>query len=159
MNRSISTVTIDAEKNLLFAPDFSGCASAELVPFVPLQGIERRYLQRVMMSSEFLEFTASLDRGDRPRVSAVEVSGYSFNLPPTAEQRRIVAKLDALTARLARARAELDRVPVLAERIRQTFASALTTDSRQPIVRFEEVLDYKGGSQPPKSTFHGDPGA
>lgn len=40
-------------------------------------------------------------------------------LPPLAEQRRIVAKLDALTARLARARAELDRVPVLAEQLRQ----------------------------------------
>ncbi|MCJ2180813.1 hypothetical protein [Novosphingobium album (ex Hu et al. 2023)] len=40
-------------------------------------------------------------------------------LPPLAEQRRIVAKLDALAARLARARAELDRVPVLAERLRR----------------------------------------
>ena len=34
-------------------------------------------------------------------------------LPPIAEQCRIVAKLDALTARLARARAELDRVLTL----------------------------------------------
>lgn len=40
-------------------------------------------------------------------------------LPPLAEQRRIAAKLDALTARLTRARAELDRVPVLAERLRK----------------------------------------
>lgn len=45
-------------------------------------------------------------------------------LPPLAEQRRIVAKLDALTARLARARAELDRVAVLAEAMR---LSALRT--------------------------------
>ena len=37
-------------------------------------------------------------------------------LPPMAEQRRIVTKLDALTARLTRVRAELDRVPMLAER-------------------------------------------
>lgn len=44
--------------------------------------------------------------------------------PPLAEQRRIVAKLDALTARLARARAELDRVPVLAERMRQSSLDA-----------------------------------
>lgn len=40
-------------------------------------------------------------------------------LPPPAEQRRIVTKLDALTARLARARAEMDRVPVLARQFRQ----------------------------------------
>lgn len=45
-------------------------------------------------------------------------------LPPMAEQRRIVAKLDALTVRLARARAELDRVPVLADTMR---LSALRT--------------------------------
>lgn len=43
---------------------------------------------------------------------------HSAALPPLAEQRRIVAKLDALTARLTRARAELDRVPVLADRLR-----------------------------------------
>jgi len=40
-------------------------------------------------------------------------------LPPIAEQRRIVARLDALTARIARARAELDRVPVLAAHFRR----------------------------------------
>lgn len=42
-------------------------------------------------------------------------------IPPLAEQRRIVAKLDALTARLARARAELDRVPVFAQRLRNSI--------------------------------------
>lgn len=41
-------------------------------------------------------------------------------LPPVAEQRRIVAKLNALTARIKRARTELDRVPVLAESLRLT---------------------------------------
>lgn len=56
-------------------------------------------------------------------------------IPPLAEQRRIVAKLDALTARLARARAELDRVQVLAEklRMRSTFSAIsgyLTADWR-----------------------------
>lgn len=40
-------------------------------------------------------------------------------LPPLVEQHRIVAKLDALSARLARARAELDRVPVLADKLRR----------------------------------------
>ena len=45
-------------------------------------------------------------------------------LPPHAEQRRIVAKLDALTARTARARAELDRVPTLAARYKQAVLAA-----------------------------------
>lgn len=45
-------------------------------------------------------------------------------LPPAAEQRRIVAKLDALTARLARARAELDRVPLLSARLRETAVTS-----------------------------------
>jgi type I restriction enzyme S subunit len=44
-----------------------------------------------------------------------------INLPPFAEQRRIVAKLDALTARTASARAELDRVPALVARYKQAL--------------------------------------
>tara|TARA_R110002124_G_scaffold99593_2_gene245738 strand:- start:2051 stop:3286 length:1236 start_codon:yes stop_codon:yes gene_type:complete len=43
-----------------------------------------------------------------------------FVLPPQAEQRRIVEKLDALTARTARARADLDRIPALVARYKQT---------------------------------------
>ncbi|WP_316205338.1 restriction endonuclease subunit S [Bradyrhizobium sp. SZCCHNS3004] len=39
-------------------------------------------------------------------------------IPPAPEQRRIVAKLDALFARLARARVELDRIPSLSSRLR-----------------------------------------
>jgi type I restriction enzyme, S subunit len=56
-------------------------------------------------------------------------------VPPSAEQRRIIAKLDALMAFFARARKELDRVPVLAENLRQTvvtsaFRGELTTEWR-----------------------------
>ena len=39
--------------NKVFAPDFSGCASAELVPFVPLQGIERRFNARRIFARWF----------------------------------------------------------------------------------------------------------
>jgi type I restriction enzyme, S subunit len=43
---------------------------------------------------------------------------FKIELPPLTEQRRIVAKLDALTIRLASARAELSRALDLASRLR-----------------------------------------
>lgn len=54
-----------------------------------------------------------------PRLNLEDVRRIALPLPPLAEQRRIVAKLDALTARTARARAELDRIPALAARYKQ----------------------------------------
>lgn len=55
-------------------------------------------------------------------ISREMLAEVKIALPPLAEQRRIVAKLDALFARLARARAELSRIPVL---IRQLKRQAL----------------------------------
>jgi type I restriction enzyme S subunit len=52
-------------------------------------------------------------------------------LTPLAEQRRIVAKLDALTTRLARARAELDRVFVLATHLRDAVLASTRNELGQ----------------------------
>ena len=65
-------------------------------------------------------------------VTKGDMEARSIALPPLAEQRRIVAKLDALTARTARARADLDRIPALAARYKQAvlakaFSGELTT--------------------------------
>jgi type I restriction enzyme S subunit len=64
-----------------------------------------------------------------------EVKAFHIDLPPLAEQRRIVEKVDALTARLARARADLERVPILAARQKQAlmysaFSGELTSEWR-----------------------------
>jgi type I restriction enzyme S subunit len=54
-------------------------------------------------------------------------------IAPLGEQRRIIEKLDGLTARLARARAELDRVPRLAQRLRETVVeTALAPQPNDP---------------------------
>lgn len=59
----------------------------------------------------------------------------SFPLPPLAEQKRIVAKLDALNSNSARARTELSRIENLVSRYKQAvlskaFSGALTKEWR-----------------------------
>lgn len=51
------------------------------------------------------------------------LASISVHLPPLAEQKRIVAKLDALSAKSARARTELARIETLVSRYKQAVLS------------------------------------
>ena len=69
------------------------------------------------------------------RVPTDYLKATELAVPPLAEQRRIVEKLDALTARTARAQANLDRIPALAARYKQAvlakaFSGELTAGWR-----------------------------
>jgi type I restriction enzyme S subunit len=88
------------------------------------------------------------------------VETVAFPLAPTAEQRRIVAKLDTLTARITRARAELDRVEALTaafrDKAKQAAASgSFTRDFRKgkaaawPLRSLESLATVVTGSTPP----------
>ena len=73
--------------------------------------------------------------GAQPNISQQLLKAVEFPLPPLPEQRRIVAKVDGLTARTARARKELDRIPALIARYKQrllalALCGGLTTDWR-----------------------------
>jgi type I restriction enzyme, S subunit len=57
------------------------------------------------------------------RVPKRYLEDYSLPLPPLVEQRRIIAKLDVLTARLACARAELDKAKFAASKLRSAILS------------------------------------
>jgi type I restriction enzyme, S subunit len=57
-------------------------------------------------------------------VSQGTLAEVRINLPPLAEQRRIVAKLEALVERSRRAMDALDAVPPLLERLRQSILAA-----------------------------------
>lgn len=59
-----------------------------------------------------------------PAVRPRDVRETEFPLPPLNEQRRIVAKLEALQARSRRAREALDAVPPLLEKLRQSILAA-----------------------------------
>ncbi|MGJ5117562.1 restriction endonuclease subunit S [Bradyrhizobium oligotrophicum] len=95
-----------------------------------------------------------------PRLNIADIRQFSIGLAPLPEQRRIVAKLDALLSRLARAREEVDRVTNLAEQARDrakasAFLGELTRADRKgedtdwPESRLDEVSDVVTGSTPP----------
>jgi type I restriction enzyme S subunit len=77
--------------------------------------------------SSYDRFSGSVRGITRPRIGLRDLAAFEIDLPPWAEQRRIVAKLDALFAHLARSRAELDRCSKLFSRLRsQIYDFAVT---------------------------------
>ena len=161
--------------DLLFARTGATVGKSYLVKSVPFKAAFASYLIRVRCIDRFVipEFAAFFFRTSaywesisdgaegtgQPNFNGSKLAALQIRVPPAAEQRRIVAKLDALTARLNLARAELDRVPVLAEALRRAaIAMTYLNASSWESMPFVQVLNYKGGSQPPKSTFHDTPG-
>jgi type I restriction enzyme S subunit len=77
----------------------------------PFQGVLNTYLFDYLLSQRDA-FHAASEGGAQPNISKVKIVGYPFPLPPLAEQRRIVAKVeqlmilvDALEQQLAASRA------------------------------------------------------
>ncbi|MEM5521071.1 restriction endonuclease subunit S [Sulfitobacter sp. AS59] len=124
--------------NKVTLAEFDGIASAEILVLQPTDATEGEFVRRRIMTPEFLDFAAMLDKGDRPRVNYREISEFTISLPPLPEQKRIVAKVDGLTARTARARTDLGRIPTLIARHKQriiamALSGGLTVDWRQPL--------------------------
>ncbi|WP_454914952.1 restriction endonuclease subunit S [Xanthobacter sediminis] len=59
-----------------------------------------------------------------PRLNLEDVRKIELPLPPLPEQRRIVAKIDSLTAKSRRARDHLDHIPRLVEKYKQAILAA-----------------------------------
>ncbi len=100
------------------------------------QNVDPRWLFAAVRAPDFVESMTRLVQGALyPAVRPADVRAYRLPIPPLAEQRRIVAKLDELLASSRAARAALDAVPALLEQYRQAvlaaaFAGELTADWR-----------------------------
>lgn len=79
---------------------------------------------RLATRSTYEAFSGKIRGVTRPRIGLRDLAAFAVELPPLAEQRRIVAKLDAVTVRLARARAEARRAVQLASDLRASVVTA-----------------------------------
>lgn len=99
--------------------------------FRPSEAATSQWLYWYLRGGSSVQSIINATRGiaGQVNISLSQCRAFAIPVPPKAEQRRIVAKLDALTGRLARARAELARVPVLAERKHLALLRAGVTGS------------------------------
>lgn len=87
----------------------------------PEKGIEPEYLYYFLTTVDLAPFAVATTV---PSVRRGDVEGVKLWLPPREEQRRIIAKIDSLSAKSRRARSRLDHIPRLVEKYKQAMLSA-----------------------------------
>lgn len=138
------TITADLGRIGLFSEDVNAYVNQHIALVRLLDRSIAPYVATYLISDDAQAQLGLRDRGmTRSGLGLDDIRGVHVPLPPGPEQRRIGVKLDALTARIARARSELDRVPVLAEKLRQSvvldaFSGRLTEELRRNASRKAE---------------------
>jgi type I restriction enzyme S subunit len=99
----------------------------------PVGGIEFRFLEGFLNSRDLQDVVTGTAQ---PKLTQAALNKLEVPVPPSAEQRRIVGKVEALLAQVNAARARLAKVPTILKRFRQSILSAacsgrLTEDWRQ----------------------------
>jgi len=86
--------------NKVVVADADGICTTEIVPIVPIGGIDSEFLRWLLKRPSFLDHVNTLMYGVKmPRLGTGDAIMSVHPLPPLAEQRHIVAKIDRLMAR------------------------------------------------------------
>ncbi|QDC02315.1 restriction endonuclease subunit S [Mesorhizobium sp. 8] len=81
------------------APDFEGICSTDILPILPTDRIDKRFLLHFLRLNRNVDWAASRATGvNLPRLSPNELLCLEIPLPPLPEQRRIAAILDKADA-------------------------------------------------------------
>ncbi|MCW8129984.1 MAG: restriction endonuclease subunit S [Planctomycetota bacterium] len=100
-------------------------------------GPAAKFFMHFINSPQYRVFIEERSQGTtRKRISRGNLAGIPLPVPPIAEQKRIVAKVEALLARVNEARERLAKVPPILKRFRQSILAAacsgrLTEDWRE----------------------------
>lgn len=123
-------------RKTIVAP-FDGVSVTDLIALRPRAGISPEFIKYFLLSPYHMEHIELLMAGIRmPRIRTEDLLKIPIPTPPSAEQRRIVAKLDELFARVEACRERLKQVPRLFKEFRQSVLTAacsgrLTADWRE----------------------------
>jgi type I restriction enzyme S subunit len=112
--------------NKVLVADSDGYCTTEIIPIRPHSGIDSEYLRYVLKRSDFLKYVNSKTYGiNLPRLGTDDARNAVFPLPPIAEQKRIVAKVDELMGLCDQFEAEKQKRDTLRQRLRASAFDAL----------------------------------
>jgi type I restriction enzyme S subunit len=99
----------------------------------PLGGVSSRFLRHALNAFNWMPYVGGTTR---LKLTQGGLQQAQIALPPLPEQRRIVTKLDSLSAKSRRARDNLDHIPRLVEKYKQAILAAafrgdLTQEAKQ----------------------------
>lgn len=113
----------------------------------PREGVDPDYLaKRIEVAVRGGEVAHLLTGTTIKHLPQVGLQRIGFALPPLAEQRRIVAKLDALTARLARAREEVSKTIDLQRRLKAAICEAAISVDADELPLGNALADIRYGT-------------
>lgn len=136
-------------------PDFDGVCSTDILPIRPGPDLDKRYLTYFLRQPSIVDLAASRSTGaNLPRLSPKALGEMGIPWRPLPEQERIAAILDQADA-LRRLRSQsLARLSELGQAIFvEMFGSPAENPYQFKRASLGEIIQFKGGSQPPKSTF------
>jgi type I restriction enzyme, S subunit len=123
--------------NKVHVVNFDGICSTDILVFSKKPYISNQFLGLRFLCKDFVEYASQNVNGvQHPRVSFETLSEFPLSLPPLNEQKRIVAKIEALQERSQRVKTELDAIKPLLDQFRQSVLAAafrgdLTADWRE----------------------------
>ena len=113
--------------NKVWLAEFDGLCSAEFLVLQKRSGLINQFLALRLNAEDFVTFANGQVSGERPRVDFEKLSSFPILLPPTAEQERIVAKLNSALSRTERAETAVRRAQERLRRYRDAVLHSAVT--------------------------------
>jgi len=145
--------------NKVWKAEFSGIATTEILPFKPFPDVlDSNYLAHYLRSNYFVQNAMNNISGARmPRITTRYLKNDALiPLPPLQEQKRIVAKLDALFEKIDKAIAlhqkNMDEADAFMGSVLNDVFGELK-EQYSPMKRFDTYTSLSRGHNPPKKDF------
>ncbi|WP_345876455.1 restriction endonuclease subunit S [Shewanella algae] len=128
---------------MVVAPE-DGICTSEIIPLkVPTGLVDNRYLFYWLKGRIFGDYVNAVSYGvNMPRLGTKDGLNAPMVLAPTAEQTRIVEKLDEVLAQVDTIKARLDGIPAILKRFRQSVLAAAVSGRLTEEWRGTEPTDF-----------------